>query len=150
MKIIIFYINKNLFNMQTMFHPMEGDYYALVWRILHFHQHLHNILFLFEDPWTMNHWNDWPLLFMPMEDKGVGLICCKKNYLKLFTTLDLNMQMFDELNRNLMDKVDDDEDFSIVVPWQLWHKLNYFLIYKNFKKVVEGVKVWSLVVLKGG
>jgi hypothetical protein len=78
---------------------------------------------------------------MPMEDKGVGLICCKKNNLKLFTTLDLNMRMFDELNRNLMDKVDDDEDFSIVVPWQLWHKLNYFLIYKNFQKVVEGVKV---------
>ncbi len=76
-----------------------------------------------------------------MEDKGVGLICCKKNNLKLFTTLDLNMRMFDELNRNLMDKVDDDEDFSIVVPWQLWHKLNYFLIYKNFQKVVEGVKV---------
>jgi hypothetical protein len=49
--------------------------------------------------------------------------------------------MFDELNRNLMDKVDDDEDFSIVVPWQLWHKLNYFLIYENFKKVVKGVKV---------
>jgi hypothetical protein len=60
---------------------------------------------------------------------------------KLFTTLDLNMRMFDELNRNLMDKVDDDEDFSIVVPWQLWHKLNYFLIYENFKKVVKGVKV---------
>ncbi len=78
---------------------------------------------------------------MPMEDTGVGLICCKIFYLKLFTTLDLNMRMFDELNRNLLDKVDDDEDFSIVVPWQLWHKLNYFSIYKNFKKVVKGVQV---------
>jgi hypothetical protein len=53
---------------------------------------------------------------MPMEDKGVGLICCKIFYLKLFTTLDLNMSMFNELNRNLMDKANDDEEFSIVVP----------------------------------
>jgi hypothetical protein len=52
---------------------------------------------------------------MPMEDKGIGLICCKKIYLKLFTTLDLNMRMFDESNRNLMDKADDDEYFSIVI-----------------------------------
>ncbi len=51
------------------------------------------------------------------------------------------MRMFDELNRSLLDKVDDDEDFSIVIPWQLWHKLNYFSIYKNFKKVVKGVQV---------
>jgi hypothetical protein len=51
------------------------------------------------------------------------------------------MRMFDELNRNLMDKADDDEYFNIVIPWQLWHKLNYFLIYNYFKKVVKGVKV---------
>ncbi len=57
------------------------------------------------------------------------------------TTLDFNMRMFDELNRNLMDKADDDEYFNIVIPWQLWHKLNYFLIYNYFKKVVKGVKV---------
>lgn len=41
--------------MQTTFYPMEGDYNALVWGILDFHQYLHKILFLFEDPWTMNH-----------------------------------------------------------------------------------------------
>jgi hypothetical protein len=133
MKIIIFYVNNNLFNMQKMFHLMEDECYALVWGILHFHRYLHKILFLFEDPWTMNHWNDWPLLFMPMEDKGVGLICCEIFYLKLFmTTLDLNMRMFDELNRNLMDKADDDEYFSIIIPWQLWHKVNYFSIYNYF------------------
>lgn len=48
------------------------------------------------------------------------------------------MRMFDELNKNLMDKADDDEYFSIVVPWQLWHKLFF---YKNFQKVVKCVKV---------
>jgi hypothetical protein len=38
---VITYASKGLFVIQQKFHPMEGEYYALVWGVMHFRQFLH-------------------------------------------------------------------------------------------------------------
>jgi hypothetical protein len=43
---VIAYANKGLSPMQKSFHPMEGEFYVLVWGIMHFYQYLHQIFFL--------------------------------------------------------------------------------------------------------
>ncbi len=38
---MITYASKGLSTIQQRFHPMEGEYYALIWGVMHFHQFLH-------------------------------------------------------------------------------------------------------------
>ncbi len=38
---VITFANKGLSTIQQRFHPMEGEYYALIWVVMHFRQFLH-------------------------------------------------------------------------------------------------------------
>jgi hypothetical protein len=39
---VVAYVSKSLFLVQKRFHPMEGEWYALMWGIMHFWQYLHH------------------------------------------------------------------------------------------------------------
>jgi hypothetical protein len=38
---VVAYVSKMLSPIQKKFHPMEGEYYALIWGIMHFWQYLY-------------------------------------------------------------------------------------------------------------
>jgi len=107
---VVAYANKSLTIAQKKFHLMEGEYYTLIWGIMHFRQYLHKNHFIFKTDHKPLEW----LVIVSYANGGGGRWI---NMLQDFNFKILHRPGFKHTNvdassRNSMGPTMDDDDFS--------------------------------------
>jgi len=107
---VVAYVSKVLSPFQKKFHPMEGEYYALIWGLMHFWQYLY--------------WNDLTLCtdHKPLECLTIMLNAYRRRGRWINTVHDFNFKIMQRArskwtNVNALNKipiryVNEDEDFK--------------------------------------
>ncbi len=67
---VVAYASKSLTEAQRIFHPMEGECYALIWGVMHFRQYLHMKHFILRTDHKPLEWLAIDLMHMVEEADG--------------------------------------------------------------------------------
>jgi hypothetical protein len=107
---VVAYASKSLTSAQRKFHPMEGEYYALIWGIMHFRQYLHRNHFTLRT-------NHKPLEWLATVSdahgrRGRWIDMLQDFSFKILHRPSLKHTNVDALSRNPVGQATDDDDFS--------------------------------------
>jgi len=103
---VVPYANKGFTVVQTKFHPMEGECYALIWGIMHFRQYLHRNHFTLRT-------NHKPLEWLATHGrKGRWIDMLHDFSFKILHRPGLKHTNADALSRNPVRQATNDDDFS--------------------------------------
>ncbi len=107
---MVAYASKSLTEAQRKFHPMEGEYYALIWGIMHFRQYLHRNHFILRIDHKPLEW------LITVSDahgrRGKWIDMLHDFSFKIVHRPGLRHTNVDVLSRNPVGPAMDDDDFS--------------------------------------
>jgi hypothetical protein len=107
---VVAYASKSLMEAQRLFHPMEGECYALIWGVMHFRQYLHMKHFILRTDHKPLEWLTTISDAHGRRGRWVGLL--QDFSFKIMHRPGLKHANVDALSRNLVGSAEDDDDFG--------------------------------------
>jgi hypothetical protein len=107
---VVAYASKSLTEAQRRFHPMEGEWYALIWGVMHFRQYLHMKHFILRTDHKPLEWLATVSDAHGRRGKWVGML--QDFNFKIVHRPRLRHMNVDALSKNPVGSVTDDEDFG--------------------------------------